>query len=77
MALSPVSIMRHRIEFTISAFRRLSVAYEYAKALRWKRRHLGRDASDTRPTVGEMLPQAGQGSKPATVDFKTGHEARK
>jgi hypothetical protein len=61
--------MRHRIESTLRAFRRLSVAYEYAKALRWKRRHPERDASDTRPTVGEMLPEA----KPAIVDCKTGH----
>jgi hypothetical protein len=64
-------MMRHRIESAISAFRRLSVAYEYAKALRWKRRNPAHDASDTRTTVGEMLPEAGQGSKPATVDFKT------
>ena len=45
-------------------FRRISIAYEFAIARRWKGRHPEFEAPTTRPTVGVMMPVDGGDKRP-------------
>ena len=48
-----------------SYYEKVSIAFEFARARAWKRRHRGLDgAKNTRPTVGEMVPVVAKQQNP-------------